>query len=127
MQLSKGQLKRIIREEYVKLQRKGLISEAGGRRNNSKERHMAQEIVENECEHETILSIASYGKESEFAYNFTRDGMFDQIQLDEIQEALVELQYQDLVHQTNLREAAMDLWDICVEMEDRIRYEMKTL
>ena len=51
--------------------------------------------------------------------------MFDQTQLDEIQEAIVELQYQDLIHQTDLRKAAMDLWDICVAMEDRVRYEME--
>ena len=122
MRLSKRQLKRIIREEYTKLQRRGLINEAGGRRSNSEERFMAQDIVENEIEYATILEIASYGKESEFAYNYERD--FNPDQLDEIQEALVELTYQDLVPQ-NPREAAMDLWDICCEMEGRVRYEME--
>ena len=125
MRLSKRHLKRIIREEYSKLKRRGLIKEANGRISNEDEMYDAQDIVENECSDQTILSIASYGKESEFAYNYMSDGTFDADQIDEIREACVELAYQGLTHKFNGIEQAMDLWDICSAMADRVRYEMQ--
>ena len=121
MRLSKRQLKRIIREEYSKLKRKGLIRESMIQGEDAL--YDAREVVEMEMSDQTILAVAAYGKESEFAYNYAGD--LDEDMKDEIRDCCVELAYQGFAPKENGLEQAMVLWDLCSGIEQRIRYEMQ--
>ena len=118
MRLSKRQLKRIIREEYSKLKRRGLIRETAMITDEDM-LYDAREMVEEELSNETILAIAAYGKESEFAYNYVRD--LDENMKDEIRDCCVELGYQGYAPKEDGLEQAMVLWELCSGIEDRIR------
>ena len=123
MRLSKRQLKRIIREEYSKLKRRGLISEMV-RITNEDMLYDARELVEMSLDDQTILDIAAYGKESEFAYNHMQDMSPDQI--DDIRDLCSDLGRNGYADPENGLEQAMVLWELCSGIEQRIRYEMYT-
>ena len=123
MRLSKRQLKRIIREEYSKLKRRGLIREMVMITDEDM-LYDARELIESELSDETILAIAAYGKESEFAYNYIRD--LDEDMKDEIRDCCHELGMNGYAPKENGLEQAMVLWELCSGIEQRIRYEMTT-
>ena len=119
MRLSKRQLKRIIREEYSKLKRRGLIREM-----HEDMLYDARELVEMSLDDQTILDSASYGKESEFAYNYIND--FNEDQKDDIRDLCHDLGMTGYAPRENGLEQAMVLWELCAGIEQRIRYEMET-
>ena len=119
MRLSKRQLKRIIREEFSKLKRRSLIREM-----HEDMLYDARELVEMSLDDQTILDIASYGKESEFAYNYINDMTEDQ--KDDIRDLCADLGYNGYAPKENGLEQAMVLWELCAGIEERIRYEMET-
>ena len=123
MRLSKRQLKRIIREEYSKLKRRGLISEMVMITDEDM-LYDARELVEISLDKQTILDIAAYGKESEFAYNHMQDMSPEQI--DDIRDLCSDLGRNGYADPENGLEQAMVLWELCSGIEQRIRYEIFT-
>ena len=123
MRLSKRQLKRIIREEYSKLKRRGLIREMVMITDEDK-LYDARELVEISLDKQTILDIAAYGKESEFAYNYIND--MNEAQKDDIRDLCSDLGRNGYADPENGLEQAMVLWELCAGIEERIRYEMET-
>ena len=121
MRLSKRQLKRIIREEYSRLKRRGLIRESMIQDEDAL--YDAREVIESEMSSETILAVASYGKESEFAYNYVKE--LDEDMKDEIRDCCMELAYQGFAPKQDGLKQAMVLWDLCSGIEQRVRYEME--
>ena len=122
MRLTKRQLKRIIREEYSKLKRRGLIREMVMITDEDM-LYDARELVEISLDKQTILDIAAYGKESEFAYNHMRDMSPEQI--DDIRDLCSDLGRNGYADPENGLEQAMVLWELCSGIEQRVRYEME--
>ena len=121
MRLSRRQLKRIIREEFSRLRRRRLVRESMIQDEDAL--YDAREVVEMELSDETILAVAAYGKESEFAYNYVKE--LDEDMKDEIRDCCVELAYQGFAPKQDGLEQAMVLWELCSGIEQRVRYEME--
>ena len=81
MRLSKRQLKRIIREEYSRLKRRGLIKEAFGPMMGDHAYTMAQQCLA-DCSQETISFIGNCDKGIELLDKFNADACSEDVSMD---------------------------------------------